>query len=152
MRKVCTTDRSRKTKESLPAPPLKNGGSSTWLSPWRWICHAEEGEKYGRQGELLVYKVVANETWKHIGFACVLIVSDSLHPMDCSPPGLAVHGIFQARILDWVAISYSRGSSPSKDWTRVSCTPCVSRQILYHCTTWETPYWIWRLANSLMRE
>ena len=32
-------------------------------------------------------------------------------PMDCSPPGSSVHGIFQARILEWVAISFSRGSS-----------------------------------------
>ena len=42
-------------------------------------------------------------------------------PMDCSLPGSSTHGIFQARILDWVAISFSRGSSWSRDWTRVSC-------------------------------
>ena len=42
-------------------------------------------------------------------------------PMDCSPPGSSVHGIFQARILEWVAISFSRGSSQSRDWTQVSC-------------------------------
>ena len=41
-------------------------------------------------------------------------------PMDCSPPGSSVHGIFQARILEWVAISFSRGSSLSRDRTRVS--------------------------------
>ena len=34
------------------------------------------------------------------------------NPMDCHPPGPSVHGIFQARILEWVAISFSRGSSP----------------------------------------
>ena len=32
-------------------------------------------------------------------------------PMDCSPPGSSIHGIFQARILEWVAVSFSRGSS-----------------------------------------
>ena len=42
--------------------------------------------------------------------------------MDCSPPGSSVHGILQARILEWVTIFFSRGSSWSKDWTRVSCT------------------------------
>ena len=42
--------------------------------------------------------------------------------MDCSLPGPSVHGIFQARILEWVAISFSRGSSPPRDWTWVSCT------------------------------
>ena len=41
-------------------------------------------------------------------------------PMDCSPPGSSVHGILQARILESVAISFSRGSSQPRDWTRVS--------------------------------
>ena len=41
-------------------------------------------------------------------------------PMDCSLPGSSVHGIFQARILEWVAISFSRGSSQPRDQTRVS--------------------------------
>ena len=40
--------------------------------------------------------------------------------MDCSLPGSSVHGIFQARILEWIAISFSRGSSQPRDWTRVS--------------------------------
>ena len=39
------------------------------------------------------------------------VVSDSCDPVDCSPPGTSVHGIFQARILEWVAISSSRDSS-----------------------------------------
>ena len=42
-------------------------------------------------------------------------------PMDCSPPGSSVHGISQARILEWVAIFYSRGSSRPRDRTHVSC-------------------------------
>ena len=42
-------------------------------------------------------------------------------PMDCSPPGSSVHGILQARILKWVAISFSRGSSRPRDRTWVSC-------------------------------
>ena len=42
-------------------------------------------------------------------------------PMDCSPPGSLVHGIFQAWILEWVAISFSRGSSRPRDQTWVSC-------------------------------
>ena len=40
--------------------------------------------------------------------------------MDCSLPGFSVHGILQARILEWVTISFSRGSSWPKDWTWVS--------------------------------
>ena len=41
---------------------------------------------------------------------------------DCSPPGSSIHGILQARMLEWVAIPFSRGSSQSRDWTQVSCT------------------------------
>ena len=42
------------------------------------------------------------------------------NPMDCGPPGSSIHGIFQARVLEWVAISFSRGSSPPRDRTQVS--------------------------------
>ena len=61
-------------------------------------------------------------------------------PMDCRPPGSSIHGILQARVLEWVAIAYSRGSSWPKDWTHVSC---IGRRVLYHCATWEAPHnWI----------
>ena len=53
-------------------------------------------------------------------------VPDYLWPMDCSPPGSSVHGIFQARILECVAISCSRGSSRHRDWTHVYCIFHVS--------------------------
>ena len=56
-------------------------------------------------------------------------------PGDCSPPGSSVHGISQARILEWLAISSSRGSSWSRDWTHVSC---IGQQILYNWTFWES--------------
>ena len=49
-------------------------------------------------------------------------MSDSCNPMDCSLPGCSVHGILQARILEWVAISFSRGSSSPRNRTQVSCT------------------------------
>ena len=49
------------------------------------------------------------------------VMSNSLWPMDCSPPGYSVHGIIQAQILEWVAIPFSRGSSQASDWTWVSC-------------------------------
>jgi len=51
--------------------------------------------------------------------------------MDCSPPGFSVHGVFQARILERVAISFSRGLSPPRDGTCVSHVSCIIRQILY---------------------
>ena len=43
-------------------------------------------------------------------------------PMDCSPPGSSVRAILQARILEWVAILFSRGSSRARDRIQVSCT------------------------------
>ena len=58
-------------------------------------------------------------------------------PMDCSLPGSSVHGIFQAIVLEWIAISFSRGSSQSRDWTWVSrivdrCfTVWATREVLY---------------------
>ena len=54
--------------------------------------------------------------------------------MDCSPPDSSVHGIFQVRILEWIAISSSRGSSWPRDWIHVSC---IGREFLYHWATWE---------------
>jgi len=51
-----------------------------------------------------------------------MCVSCSVVSMDCSTPGSSVHQILQARMLEWVAISFSRGSSPPpKDQTRVTC-------------------------------
>ena len=50
-------------------------------------------------------------------------------PMDCNPPVPPVHEILPARILEWVAISSSRGSLQPRDQTQVSC---IGRQILYH--------------------
>ena len=58
-------------------------------------------------------------------------------PMDCSPPGSSVHGIFQTRILEWVAMPFSRGSSQLRDWTSVSYDSCIGRRVLYHWAPWE---------------
>ena len=58
-------------------------------------------------------------------------------PMDCSLPRSSLHVILQARVLEWVAISFSRGSSWPRDWTQVSCIPgrCfnlwATRHLLY---------------------
>ena len=59
-----------------------------------------------------------------IATTCVSVTKSCLtlcDPMDCSPQGSSVHGIFQVRMLEWVVISYSRGSSRPRDRTRVSC-------------------------------
>ena len=60
------------------------------------------------------------------------------HPLDCRPPGCSVHGISQAKILEWIAISYSRESSHPRDWTHVSC---IGRWVLQHWATQEVIKW-----------
>ena len=66
------------------------------------------------------------------------VASDSWDPMDCSPPGSSVHGIFHARILEWVAISFCRESSRPRDQTLVFCTH-----------RWIPYYWASREARSI---
>ena len=76
------------------------------------------------------------------------------NPMDCNLPGSSVHGIFQTRILEEVAISFSRGSSQPRDWTQVSCLSCMAGGFFSHCITWEpllcgrSLYLIWIYQQS----
>ena len=63
--------------------------------------------------------------------SCVQLQS-SLQPVDCSPPGSSVYEILQARILEWVAVPSSRGSSQPRDQTHVSYISCIGRRVLYH--------------------
>ena len=57
--------------------------------------------------------------------------------MDCSPPASSVHGIFQARVLEWVAISYARWSSWPNDQTWVSGLSWIGRHICYQWANWK---------------
>ena len=57
---------------------------------------------------------------------CAQVSLSFCSPLDCSLPGSSAHGILQARILKWVAISYPRGSSWPRDWTYVSCISCFA--------------------------
>ena len=61
--------------------------------------------------------MLESEKWKWSRSVC-LTLSD---PMDCTLPGSSIHGIFQASVLEWVAISFSRESSRPRDETQVSC-------------------------------
>ena len=53
-------------------------------------------------------------------------------PTDCSPPGSSVREILQSRILEWVAMPFSRGSSRPRDWSCVSYVSRMGRWVLYH--------------------
>ena len=74
--------------------------------------------------------------------ACILSLLQSCRtlcdPMDCNLPGSSVHGILQARILEWVAISFSRGSSQPRDRT---CISCIAGRFFTIWATREAPEW-----------
>ena len=65
-------------------------------------------------------------------------VSDSCDPMDCSLPGASVHGMLQARALEWVAISFSRGSSWPRNQTQISW---IAGRLLTNWAISEVPQW-----------
>ena len=78
---------------------------------------------------------------------CILRAKSCLtlcSPTICSPPGSSVHGISQARMLEWVVISFSRGSFQPRNWTYVYC---IGRGILYHWATRE-PHMLWTLMTT----
>ena len=58
-------------------------------------------------------------------------------PVDCSLPGSSVDRILQAKILEWVAISFSRGSSKPRDQTHISIFPALAGRFFTTSTTWE---------------
>ena len=86
---------------------------------------------------------------RSLNTACMHAVLSLCNLMDCGPPGSSVHGILQARILEWVAMPSSRRSSWPRDWTRVSCGSCIAggfftteppgKPCLNH---WTTPNWL----------
>ena len=69
-------------------------------------------------------------------YCAVCLVTQSCltlcNPRDCSPPGSSVQWILQARILEWVAMPFSRGSSLPRDGTHVCYASCIGRWVLYH--------------------
>ena len=67
---------------------------------------------------------------------CAQLCPSLCNPMDCNPRGSSVHGILQARILEWVGISFSRFFTPRYQ-THGSCGSCTGRQFLYHWASWE---------------
>ena len=96
------------------------------LRPWSWTWVQSSASPLTSKMKIRM--------WVHAAAQSCPTLCDS---MDYSPPGSSVHGISQERILDWVAISFSRGSSRPRDQTHVSCISCIGGQILYHCATWE---------------
>ena len=111
---------------------------SKWSSPPRdqtWVsCSA---------GRFFASWATREVKWTEVAQPCLTLCD----PMDCSLPGSSVDGIFQARILEWVAISFSRRSSWPRDWTQDSCivgrcfTVWATREVLSVaiCRWWLKP-------------
>ena len=76
----------------------------------------------------MLYESITAQWISHVHAKSLLSCPALCNLMDCSPPGTSAHGILQARILEWIAMPSSRGSSQPRDWT---WSP-ASRQLLYH--------------------
>ena len=118
---------------------VKESESTSTVSSVEWLLQMElEKWTYSQSGMCCKKGVCL------YFFLCVRVCSVTqlcltlCDPRDCSPPGSSVHGILQVRILEWTAISSSRGSSPPRDPAHVSCVSCIGRRMLYHCFTWGT--------------
>ena len=90
----------------------------------------------------VILELATLDTWGRAMRVCVCVcvcVCAQAHslcpslcdPKDCSLPGSSVHVIFQARVLEWVAIFSSRASFRPRDWTHISFISCTGRRILY---------------------
>ena len=89
-------------------------------------------------GGLTCYKVFANVICAAVLCSVIQSCPTLCDPMECSPPGSSVHGTFQVRIPEWVAISFSRGSSQPRDGTHFSCIAgrfFTTAKSLQLCTT-----------------
>ena len=75
--------------------------------------------------------------WSHAVCSVAQSCPTLCNPMDCSLPGSSIHGTFQVRILESVAIFYSWASSQPRDPICISCFFCITKLILYHCTAWK---------------
>ena len=91
--------------------------------PEMWLNYAcinktaySKGED-NRNGLISIWTRNLLMKWSKVAQSCPTLCE----PMGCSPPCSSIHGIFQARVLEWVAISFSRGSSRPRDRTWVSC-------------------------------
>ena len=120
----------------LPSVGLHRVGQLKWLSSSSWLirrAHCLETVHIKIQrlvvqptAPLQEFRISMSRVWTFLylrASACLvaqscLTLCDSV---DCSPPGISFHGILQARMLDWVAIPFSRGSSQPRDGTWVSC-------------------------------
>ena len=106
--------------------------------PWCWGLDFNLGTLGKQHAYVCAHSVVSDSLDKKSGL---------YRPWTIACQASLSIGIVQARILEWVAISFSRGSSPPRGWNFISFASCIGSQILYHCATWEAPQCIATLKN-----
>ena len=113
-------------------------------------CPRKPGQK--SKGTTLVRR----EVLQCFSYVCECVCSVMSHSLQShgswrSPSGSSVHGILQARILDWVAMPSSRGSSQPRDQTQVSCVSCSGRRILCYWVARGSPITLLQNVERLER-
>ena len=120
---------------SLPCPP-PGDLSDPGMEPTSPVSPALPGRFFTTSATSLINKCLLNAYWfQALVCVCTQSCLTLYDPMDYSPPGYSAQGTFQARILEWIAISSSSGFSWPRAPTHLSCGSCIGRQILYHCAT-----------------
>ena len=132
--------------ESSSPRNLKSVFSETFTA-WTWFClwKSPKWASSARSAGMCMLCVCACFIYpSYTYFLCACMHGKLLqscltlcNPMDFSPPNSSVHGILQARMLERVAILFSRGSSWPRDQTCISCVSCFGRWFLYRWATWE---------------
>ena len=114
--------------------PFPSPGESSWPRN-RTQVSCIPGRRFTIWATRELYCVCFRYTakWFNYTYICACMHAKSLqscltlcNPMDCSPPGSSVHGILQARTLEWVAIPSFRGSSRPRDQTCILCGSCIA--------------------------
>ena len=156
----CIGDIEGFPSDSVVKNPSANAGdekshgqrSLASYSPWRLqrVRHNRVTEYYRGYWDLvLLPSSELTLSLHYVACVCVCVshtvISDSLWPMDCSSPGSSVHGIFQATILEWIAIPVSRASSWARDWTWVFR---VAGKVFAIWATREAPYVAYHLKKE----
>ena len=100
-----------------PKPPSITLGPWKNCLPWNWSLVPKRLGTAASSHLRQYHSDWGGSSMCPLNIRCLCCVRLFVIPMGCSPPGFSIHEIFQARILEWVAISFSRGSSWPRDWT-----------------------------------
>ena len=121
----CATESRSKCRSILSHSSNGPAQGQEWLHDWHQIYLPYLPAAILPDGAYsmcyILYRILYTYDIEHSMCVSCSVSPTLCNSMDCSLPGSSVHGILQARILEWIAMPSSRGSTPLKDWTQVSC-------------------------------